>query len=687
MAAKGLVDQYFAAGKEVLPIKAQIFTAQDAQKAGGSGATEAATRVATLTAQMIDITRNRALPMIAQMDKLVDAMVATTTGTADKSSAEASGEMASVEYINIGFGLIIVVVLIGSVAVCLATIARPIRRLIGTLAQIDKGNTKVEIKGTERGDEIGSLAKAVVVIRAARDAEMVNDRVKTGLDVVRASVMLADAQYNIIYMNATLQKMFVESEAEMRKALPRFEAGALIGVNMEVFHKNPAQQRGLLDGLTAPHETRINIGGKKFFVVITPVFDKAGKRAGTVVEWQDQTAQIAAEAEIDSLVTAAIAGDFSRRVPTEGKKEFMLVLVTAMNRLCENISGAVDDVGRMLAAFAEGNLTQRITAEYHGEFGELKNNANGAAERIGQTIAEIKQAADEISNASVEISTSATDLSQRTEQQAASLEETSASMEEIASTVKQNSDNAQVANESATKARDVADRGGKVVAKAVDAMGQIDASAGKISDIIGVIDEIARQTNLLALNAAVEAARAGDAGRGFAVVASEVRTLAQRSSQAAKDIKDLITNSNGQVKEGVSLVNQAGAALAEILETIKAVASVVSEIAGASIEQASGVEEVNKALAQMDEVTQQNSALVEENAATAKTLEHQAKAMDERVAYFRVSDERVAASKSTERPKAPIARTAVPAKRVAAAPVGRHARQPAVAAAADDEEF
>jgi methyl-accepting chemotaxis protein len=202
--------------------------------------------------------------------------------------------------------------------------------------------------------------------------------------------------------------------------------------------------------------------------------------------------------------------------------------------------------------------------------------------------------------------------------------------------VKKNAENAQAANRSTAKAREVADRGGDVVAKAVAAMSQIEASSGKISDIIGVIDEIARQTNLLALNAAVEAARAGDAGRGFAVVASEVRTLAQRSSQAAKDIKDLITNSSGKVHEGVELVNKAGASLSEIVESIKEVADLVSDIAGASIEQSSGVDEVNRALTQMDEVTQQNSALVEENAATAKTLEHQAKTMDERVSFFRL---------------------------------------------------
>jgi methyl-accepting chemotaxis protein len=344
------------------------------------------------------------------------------------------------------------------------------------------------------------------------------------------------------------------------------------------------------------------------------------------------------EAAVGGIVQSAIAGDFSRRVDLKDKTGLVLNVGTMINSLCENVAGALADMIDMLRSLADGNLTQRITASYQGNFAELKDNANSAAERVGVTIAEIMTAAREVTSASAEISTSTTDLSQRTEEQAASLEETSASMEEIAATVRKNAENAQQANETAAKARQMADRGGEVVAKAVDAMAQIEESAGKISDIIGVIDEIARQTNLLALNAAVEAARAGEAGRGFAVVASEVRTLAQRSSQAAKDIKELITSSNGQVKEGVDLVNQAGTALAAILQSIKAVATVVSEIAGASAEQAAGIDQINKALTQMDEVTQQNSALVEENAATAKTLEHQARTMDERVAYFRRSD-------------------------------------------------
>jgi methyl-accepting chemotaxis protein len=342
------------------------------------------------------------------------------------------------------------------------------------------------------------------------------------------------------------------------------------------------------------------------------------------------------EAAVGSIVTAAVAGDFTQRVDLDGKTGLVLNIGTAINSLCDNTGKALDDLIGMLNALAEGDMTQRITAAYQGNFAVLKDNANKTAERIGSTLGEIKTAAREVTSASAEISTSTTDLSQRTEEQAASLEQTSASMEEISATVKQNAENAKQANSSAGSTEEVAERGGQVVAKAVEAMAKIEESSRKISDIIGVIDEIARQTNLLALNAAVEAARAGEAGRGFAVVASEVRSLAQRSAQAAKDIKDLISNSNGQVKDGVELVNRAGTALTEIVVSIKKVVVIVADIANASAEQASGIDQVNKALTQMDEVTQQNSALVEENAATAKTLETQAKALDERVAFFRL---------------------------------------------------
>ena len=377
--------------------------------------------------------------------------------------------------------------------------------------------------------------------------------------------------------------------------------------------------------------------------------------------------------------------------------------VTTSVKASQALQQAVQQVQDVVEAAKTNDLTQRIPLEGKtGEIGALCSGVNGLIDTMATVVIKIRNSAREVASASAEISASTTDLSQRTEEQAASLEETSASMEQMSATVKKNAENAQQANQSAGGTRDVADRGGQVVAKAVDAMARIEESSRKISDIIGVIDEIARQTNLLALNAAVEAARAGEAGRGFAVVASEVRSLAQRSSQAAKDIKDLITNSNGQVKDGVDLVNRAGTALTEIVESIKKVADIVSDIASASAEQAAGIEQVNKALTQMDEVTQQNSALVEENAATAKTLETQSQALDDEVSVFRVDDSTADAPRAAQkRPapravEAPAARSAAPRRAAAGAnghakrgPVGnmQAALATAVQADADWKEF
>lgn len=343
------------------------------------------------------------------------------------------------------------------------------------------------------------------------------------------------------------------------------------------------------------------------------------------------------EEAVGSIVDAALDGDFAKRVSLEAKSGVIFRLGELMNKMCEMMSGVMCDLTAMLGALAEGDLTKRISADYCGAFGALKDGANTTAEKLAQIVSEIKSSAAEVGNASAEISTATTDLSRRTEEQAASLEETSAAMEQISATVKKNAEGAQQAQQVTESTRVIAEKGGEVAASAVHAMSRIEESSRKIFDIIGVIDEIARQTNLLALNAAVEAARAGDAGRGFAVVASEVRSLAQRSSQAAKDIKDLISNSDSQVKEGVELVNRAGTALSEIAQSIEQVVNVVSDIANASSEQATGIGEVNKALTQMDELTQQNSALVEENAATAKALEGQAGAMNERVAVFQIA--------------------------------------------------
>jgi len=341
----------------------------------------------------------------------------------------------------------------------------------------------------------------------------------------------------------------------------------------------------------------------------------------------------------------------------------------AQHRSEQERAAAARRVAMVVAAFsdglehlAKGDLNYRVTEQFADEYRKVQDDFNAAIATLQETIQAVVHSSRDVANVAAQTSNNASDLSQRTEEQAANLEQTTATMEQIAATVRKNADSAQEACRFADDTREVAGRGGTVVAEAVKAMARIEDSSRKINDIIAVIDEIARQTNLLALNAAVEAARAGEAGRGFAVVAAEVRSLAQRSSQAANDIKDLITNSSEQVRDGVELVNRAGTSLHEIVSSIERFASIVSSIAAASAEQASGLHQIGAALSQMDQATQQNSALVEESAATAQTLEQESRAMSDRISYFQVSKGAALGVVSAIAAKAPAAALEVPPK-------------------------
>ncbi|ANN78282.1 methyl-accepting chemotaxis protein [Bordetella flabilis] len=299
------------------------------------------------------------------------------------------------------------------------------------------------------------------------------------------------------------------------------------------------------------------------------------------------------------------------------------------------------EAGQHFDKIANGDLTQRVDIRSHNEIGVLYGAVKRMQESLTRTVSTVRRGVDEINVGSREISAGNTDLSSRTEQQAASLEETAASMEELASTVKQNAENARQANQLAASASDVAERGGSAVAEVVNTMQEISGSSRKISEIVSVIDGIAFQTNILALNAAVEAARAGEQGKGFAVVAGEVRSLAQRSAQAAKEIKALIEDSVSKVGAGSQQVERAGATMQEIVASVKRVTDIMGEISAASEEQSSGIDQVNRAVSQMDEVTQQNAALVEEAAAAAGSLQEQAQRLAEAVAVFKINEGQV----------------------------------------------
>jgi methyl-accepting chemotaxis protein len=317
--------------------------------------------------------------------------------------------------------------------------------------------------------------------------------------------------------------------------------------------------------------------------------------------------------------------------------------------VARRIKQALDKAISASEQIAAGDLTARIEIDSQDETGQLLTSLKAMNEGLAQIVGEVRNGADSIATATEQISAGNADLSQRTEEQASALEETASSMEELTSTVKQNADNAQQANQLAINASGVAVKGGDVINKVVRTMESITDSSRKISDIIGVIDGIAFQTNILALNAAVEAARAGEQGRGFAVVAAEVRSLAQRSAAAAKEIKTLIEDSVGKVQDGSRLVEEAGHTTQEIVTSIKRVTDIMAEISAASLEQSSGIEQVNTAITQMDDVTQQNAALVEQAAAAAESLEEQALQLVQVVTRFKLEESAQPQKVSTEK--------------------------------------
>ncbi len=433
------------------------------------------------------------------------------------------------------------------------TVTRPISRLTGTMSALAEGQLEVEVKGAERNDEIGDMARAVQVFK--ENALKVNEM--TEGERLGSERRRADR----IQMMQSLQRAFGE------------------------------------------------------------------------------------------VVDAAISGDFSRRVTADFPDQELNALARSVNELVETVDRGVGETGDVLAALAHTDLTRRVEGSYQGAFERLKLDTNAVAEKLSGIVVGLKQTSRSLRTATGEILSGANDLSERTTKQAATIEETSAAMEQLASTVLANAEQANDAARVAAGVTRSAEEGGKVMNQANAAMERITASSGKISNIIGMIDDIAFQTNLLALNASVEAARAGDAGKGFAVVAVEVRRLAQSAASASSEVKALIEQSGTEVKGGSRLVAEAAQKLSEMLEAARSSNTVMDAIARASREQASSIEEVNAAVRQMDEMTQHNAALVEQTNAAIEQTESQAAELDRIVEVFRIADSEAAGRRPVEEPR------------------------------------
>jgi len=559
--------------------------------------------------------------------------------------AEVSSQSSRMMLIMTLIVILAIMIAMGLVYLFSKNLSKPLSHLVKVSKSIAAGNFNNEITWHGR-DEIGQLLQSFDQMqkqlhrRTLEEQRITNEtsRINQALNQVNTSVLIVDNHYQIIYVNQSAQWLFKERQAAIREQLPDFEVNRLLGSSLDQFHPNPGQQYEMLEQLTTTHHFVLNLGGVSFEVKINPVIDVHGERLGWVAEFADRTVEVTTEQEINRVMLAAAQGDFKQRIYLENKTGFFKTFSQHLNQTFEYTQQMIEELRHVFAAVADGDLSQVITQNYAGSLELLKNDVNTTVTTLTRIMSTVKQSAEIVSKAAEEISQGNLSLNQRTQEQAASLEETAASMQEMTSIVQRNSDHAQEAKVIAETAKNYAVQGGAAVNSVVEAMQTINRSSKKMSEILGVINDIAFQTNLLALNAAVEAARAGEQGRGFAVVAAEVRNLAQRSAEAAKEIKSLIEDSIDEVEDGTWLASQSGKTLQEVMEAVKKVSDIIADIAAASLEQTLGIQQVNQAIYQLDEVIERNAALVEEAASASEILREQAHTLKNQVEFFKIQN-------------------------------------------------
>tara|TARA_Y100001956_G_C4128842_1_gene192182 strand:+ start:364 stop:2757 length:2394 start_codon:yes stop_codon:yes gene_type:complete len=500
------------------------------------------------------------------------------------------------------------------------------------------GDLKIELNvaaiSDTQGQYIGNtLEWRDVTEERAKEEEI--GRLASAVEGMTTNLMMANKDGIITYLNPSLHDLLRSRERDLQNELPGFDASNLIGKNIDVFHKNPGHQRNIIanpDRL--PFSSNIAVGSLEFNLTCIAMRDGQGNYIGPALQWVDITEQQDGQRQVEALIQKAIDGDLTERIDTSVYNGFMKELGDGINNLLDTMVAPLGQCIEVMSQVADGDLNSTMSDDNKGEFGRLSDAVNTSIINLRNMVEKITHSSARVATASTEIAEGNNDLSQRVEAQASNLEETAASMEQMTATVRLNADNAKGANDLADDASKKASKGGEVVGHVVSAMAEINSASKKIADIIGVIDEIAFQTNLLALNAAVEAARAGEQGRGFAVVAGEVRNLAQRSAAAAKEIKGLIKDSVEKVDEGSRLVDESGETLNEIVDAVAKVSDLIAQIASSSLEQSTGIDEINRAVATMDEMTQQNASLVEETSAASQSLKDEGKELLNLMNFF-----------------------------------------------------
>ena len=563
-------------------------------------------------------------------------------------------------------------------------ISRPLNQTAAVLESVAKGDLSVQA-AVSSSDEVGrigvALNKTIEALREQKAAGQRAQAMSSMIDGAKAMFMSCDKDLKITYVNPAVTALLRKYQADIRKFMPNFDAEKLVGTCIDVFHKNPSHQQKLLrDVRSLPVTSELKLGPLTFGVTATALLDEKGNYIGNGVEWTDYNARENYSAEVRKLIDASARGDLSVRGNVDVLDSVYKPMMAGINEIVDAIVRPVNEASQVLERIAAQDLTVRVTGDYKGDHAKIKNNLNKAAETLQNALAQVADASSQVASASGQISEGAQKLAEGASTQASSIEEISASLEEMSSMTAQNADNANQAKNLANTSQASAQKGNETMGKMKEAIDAIKASSDETAKIVKTIDEIAFQTNLLALNAAVEAARAGDAGKGFAVVAEEVRSLAQRSAEAAKNTAALIEKAVDNAKNGVAISDQVRGILGEIVEGSTKVNNLISEIAAASKEQSDGIKQVNDAVDQMNKVTQENAANSEESAAASGQLNQQVTQLSELIGTFNLGDTGASSAPVASQPRASVpapVRPSVPRPAPAKAP----ARKPALATA------